>query len=146
MLPTFRLCFFTLGAIAIAAHDIRTYRIPDSYLAVMLSALVLYDVAFSWPSIAFHIAGFLTGCLFLFLIYMLTKQGLGFGDVKYSAVIGYFLGVFWWAGALFLACTCGILYFICARMMKNRDLHSKIPFAPFLSFGAIAMGIIGLFV
>lgn len=131
-----------LGALVIAIHDIRTYKIPDFYLALLLIALVVYDFIFSRADFINHVAGFFVAGLFLLFIYLFTKQGMGFGDVKYSAVIGYFLGIIWWAGALFIASVSGILFFICIRIIRKWDFQRRFPFAPFLSFGAVLTGIL----
>lgn len=119
MLQIFRLCFFIIVALAVAVHDMRTYRIPDFYLILSLSFFVGFDLLFSPYDFVSHLTGFLAGGFFLFFIYILTKEGLGLGDVKYSAVIGYFLGIFFWAGALFTASICGISFFIILHIIKK---------------------------
>jgi prepilin signal peptidase PulO-like enzyme (type II secretory pathway) len=78
------------------------------------------------------------GVIFVFLcvIRMLVNKKMGFGDVKYSAVLSYALGL---KGAwimLFFACLLGILFYICRRQAFKINNTTMIPFGPFLSLGA----------
>jgi leader peptidase (prepilin peptidase)/N-methyltransferase len=68
---------------------------------------------------------------------LFRKEAMGFGDVKYMAMVGAVLG---WRGALLtfvLACLIGSLFgigkFIAVRRM------GYVPFGPFLSTGALVM-------
>jgi len=65
------------------------------------------------------------------------KDAMGFGDVKYMAMVGAVMG---WRGVLLsfvLACLAGSIFgigkFIAVRRM------GYVPFGPFLSLGALAM-------
>ncbi|MEY4673289.1 MAG: hypothetical protein RL148_1073 [Planctomycetota bacterium] len=62
------------------------------------------------------------------------KEAMGFGDVKFLAMIGAFLG---WQGALsslMLACVAGALVGTVRRLFTA---DSMIPFGPFLAVGAV---------
>jgi leader peptidase (prepilin peptidase)/N-methyltransferase len=65
------------------------------------------------------------------------KDAMGFGDVKYMAMIGSLLG---WRGVLLtfvLACLAGSLFGIGKYLAVRR--MGYVPFGPFLSVGALAM-------
>lgn len=65
------------------------------------------------------------------------KDAMGFGDVKYMAMIGAVLG---WRGVLLtfvLACVAGSVYGIGKYAAVRR--MGYVPFGPFLSLGALAM-------
>lgn len=130
----------TAVAIAIAAviavHDIRTMKIPDILLIILLicagirawSTGVLTDHA-----LVFAIAaGILLPAAFLF-------AGLiGTGDFKYLAVIAAFLGfpfiIVAAETALISACIIGIGY----GLITRKGLRIRIPFGPFISLGFLA--------
>jgi leader peptidase (prepilin peptidase)/N-methyltransferase len=66
--------------------------------------------------------------------FVFRKEAMGFGDVKFMAAIGAFLG---WQGALltfFLGCLTGAVGGLLHRMI-TRDTY--VPFGPFLAAGAV---------
>ncbi len=69
--------------------------------------------------------------------WMFRKEAMGFGDVKFMAMVGAVLG---WRGVLLtfmLACLIGSVYGI-GRWIATRTM-GHVPFGPFLSAGALGM-------
>jgi len=61
---------------------------------------------------------------------------MGFGDVKFMACIGAFLG---WKAVLFTvvaASTVGAVVGVISMLAGKREWSAKIPFGPYLSLGA----------
>jgi leader peptidase (prepilin peptidase)/N-methyltransferase len=91
------------------------------------------------------ILGALFGYLFLFSInsifkYLRNIEGIGEGDFDLILLIGSFTGIIgcWMSitvGSIF-GSFCGLLYLVSSKQSQN-SLHTKIPFGPFLAFGAI---------
>jgi leader peptidase (prepilin peptidase)/N-methyltransferase len=65
-------------------------------------------------------------------------EGLGLGDQKFAAAIGLWIGWREVAPMLFIA-SVSALVFVSFRSLKDRrlDLTARMPFGPFLGFGAI---------
>lgn len=95
--------------------------------------------------------GFLSGLIGLFaggglfyLIAVISRGGMGGGDIKLIAMIGTFLG---WQMALltiFLAALSGSVVGIYLMAARGHGRKSKVPFGPFLSLGAIVALFVGV--
>lgn len=73
---------------------------------------------------------------FLLMLNIVTRGGMGMGDVKLAAVIGLFLGWPLTALALFAAFLLGGLGGVLLIMSGKKKRKDPIPFGPFLSAGA----------
>jgi leader peptidase (prepilin peptidase)/N-methyltransferase len=65
------------------------------------------------------------------------RDAMGFGDVKFMACIGAFLG---WKGALFAVVAGAMVGAVVGGisiLLRHREWSAKIPFGPYLSLGAI---------
>lgn len=68
---------------------------------------------------------------------IIPREAMGFGDVKYMACVGAFLG---WKAVLFtvvIASTLGAFIGILTLLVGKREWSAKIPFGPYLSAGAL---------
>jgi leader peptidase (prepilin peptidase)/N-methyltransferase len=81
--------------------------------------------------------GILLGGVFFYLIALVSKGGMGGGDIKLIAMIGAFLG---WQGAFFTILSgalLGSLVGVTLMVLGKKGRKDKVPFGPFLSAGAI---------
>jgi leader peptidase (prepilin peptidase)/N-methyltransferase len=81
--------------------------------------------------------GLLIGGSLFYLIALVSKGGMGGGDIKLIAMIGAFLG---WQGALFTifaGALLGSLVGVMLMLLARKGRKDKVPFGPFLSCGAI---------
>jgi leader peptidase (prepilin peptidase) / N-methyltransferase len=81
--------------------------------------------------------GLLIGGTLFYLIALVSKGGMGGGDIKLIAMIGAFLG---WQGALFTIFSSALLGALVGMMLMllgKKGRKDKVPFGPFLSCGAI---------
>ena len=68
------------------------------------------------------------------LVAIYTK-GLGMGDVKLAAIIGYSAGFFKTSVVFIFACVIGLVFFLLVYFLKKQI--KKIPFAPFVTVGYV---------
>jgi prepilin signal peptidase PulO-like enzyme (type II secretory pathway) len=130
--------FVFLGfALPISFIDIRSYRIPD-VLSIPCFLLILILHIRDNPGL---LPNFLAAAFFSALVFFLIRlatRGLGLGDVKFAALTGLFCGLPWAWAAFLLAAIAGLgaAPFLASRKTKKNP--PLIPFAPFLSLGAVA--------
>ncbi len=83
------------------------------------------------------IAGLFLGGGLFYLIAILSRGGMGGGDIKMMAMVGAFMG--WKAVFLttFIGSLAGSMAGIFLMVFKGMGRKTKIPFGPFLAFGAV---------
>lgn len=127
---------FIFGLCIVAYVDFRRKIILDEVLILLLSAGLVYTGIFgnTWSE---SLLGAVTGSGLLGLLYLMSRGGMGLGDVKFAGVLGI------WAGfpgivvnlylAFFLGGTVALL--LCALHKANRK--TRLPFGPCLCAGAV---------
>ena len=124
--------------------DLKTRRIPNSLVLAMLAAWVLamtpkllVDTNVAVAILKDSALGFAVGGGLFMLVYLISRKGLGGGDVKFMAAVGLFMG---FAGTLaimlygtILAALAGIILMI----LKKIGRKDSITLAPFLYAGIL---------
>lgn len=141
--------------------DIRLQIIPDeiilALLAIGVALIILSAPAFGLASGTFlrdfalifglrqniwlnHLAGAFFGGLFFGAIIAVTRgKGMGMGDLKLAAVLGF---VFGWPDILFLAIFAFLIGSVYGgvQLWRGREkMKSALPFGPFLALGAATL-------
>jgi len=131
-----------LGALLVCtATDLLRYRVPNvvTYPSIAL-ALLLAVVMPDADLIGAVIAAAVGGGMFLVLA-IITRGGLGLGDVKLAVLIGAMLGLPAAYFALFYGVIAGgvIIFLLFAIGVVRRK--EPVPYAPFLALAAIAVAL-----
>lgn len=146
-----RLLFIAwLAALAVLSwHDLRTRRIPTAIVnpATAVGAAALAGTA--WRSGAplrlGTAAATAAGAYAAFaVLHALNPDGLGYGDVRLSGLLGLYLG---WLGpaAMLTAALLGALGAAAAALVllaQRRGPGATLPFGPFLAGGAAAVALL----
>lgn len=123
---------FVASLIVIFQIDLEHYIIPDKILIFLVIAWILF-LPFVTVNYKNSFIGMVSaGCLLL-LIAIVSKGGMGGGDIKLAAVIGLYLG---WPNALlamFLACFLAGIVGILLILLKIKSRKDIIPFGPFIA-------------
>ncbi len=131
-----KLVFFSLLVIA-GIIDIRTKLLPN-IITIPGIMIGLFFAALGWSiTLKSSLLGILVSGGILLLIAIISKGGMGMGDVKYFALIGTFIGPQASVIALFLASFSGAVFGILYLYITKKDRKTPIPFGPFLMLGAL---------
>jgi leader peptidase (prepilin peptidase)/N-methyltransferase len=123
--------------LVVACIDLAHTIIPDAItlpgiLAGLLASLVLTPVG-----IGNALIGVLLGGGLFFVIAVLSRGGMGGGDIKLIAMIGAFLG--WQAvlATIFLGAFLGALMGLTLMLLRQKGRKDPLPFGPFLAMGGL---------
>ena len=129
---------------AASVWDLREKRIPNGLIGLMAAAWVLIVTPFLFLQTDQGAAcaldgalGFLLGGGLFLAVYLISRRGLGGGDVKFMAVSGLFLGL----NGVLPAVLCGSILasLTGGALILGKRIHRKdsIPLVPFLYAGIL---------
>ncbi|MCM3116747.1 prepilin peptidase [Neobacillus sp. MER 74] len=121
----------------IVVSDIHYMLIPDKILiwfaGIFLLERILWPLNPWWDSLL----GAVTGFILLLLIAVVSKGGMGGGDVKLYALIGLVLGIKLVLLSFFLSTLFGAVIGGLALLLKIVNRRQPIPFGPFIAAGTL---------
>lgn len=123
--------------IIVAVTDIHFMLIPNRILIFFLPFLAAARLISPLDSWYAGLLGAAAGFLFLAVIAAITHGGVGGGDIKLFAVIGFVLGVKMLAAAFFFSVLIGALYGAAAVLTGRLAKRQPLPFAPAIAAGSI---------
>jgi leader peptidase (prepilin peptidase) / N-methyltransferase len=113
--------------------------LPGIVLGLILGPLLLRNPAVPWHTgLINSLIGMVVGGGIFYLIAVLSRGGMGGGDIKLIAMIGAFLG---WKAVLltiFVGSLFGAVVGLWLMVFKGMKRKTPIPFGPFLVAGAMA--------
>lgn len=142
-LPQYFIFFsFVSALICISFIDLEHQIIPDVISIPGIIAGFILSLLFNHVTWVSSLIGIISGGGILFIVALVfealtKKEGMGGGDVKLLAMIGAWLG---WKAVPFVilaSSLAGSILGVVALLLSGKGLRTKIPFGPFLAFGAI---------
>jgi len=152
-LLTVKAIVFVSFLVITAFIDLGHQIIPFGFSVTGLCIGLLGSIAAPPPSLSRAIAAAALGAGFIFFAWLLwryvlaglfrrlgvdQKEGMGFGDLPYTAMIGAFVGLKGLVVALAAAVVFGVVIGLIARSAGRNRRGQPIPFGPFLALGALA--------
>jgi leader peptidase (prepilin peptidase) / N-methyltransferase len=110
---------------------------------MMVISLIISSFQPGGPGVVHALIGGAIGFLIFFIISIVSRGGMGFGDVKMAGLIGLALGYPKIFAALLLAVIAGGIVAIILLAFRLKRRKEGIPFGPFLALGAMAAFIWG---
>lgn len=134
---------FSAMLVVVTFIDLDHQIIPDGVLLVggILGLPLIYLQ--SIEHLKWGVLGFFAAGLLLLIIAVLSKGGMGGGDIKLAAVMGLYLGLKSVAVALMLAFLLGGLIGVLLLLTGIKGRKDPVPFGPFLAIGAILASFYG---
>lgn len=140
-----------LGLLSITAVDLDRQLVPirllyPTLLGVSTLLVIAAGVDHTWSSLGRGAAVGGGAFVIFFVIHFVAPRGMGFGDVRLAGLIGLstgWLGSSWRDGighgavAFFASFLLAAVIGVGLMMAKGYGRKAKIPFAPFLSAGAV---------
>jgi leader peptidase (prepilin peptidase)/N-methyltransferase len=132
------------ASIALTAIDLEVRRLPDRIVfPTVLVLAVLFAAASAllgdpWPALR-ALAGGAALCAFYLILLVVSRGGMGLGDVKLAAALGLAMGWIGWdalvVGAL-AAFVLGGLFGIALIVARHAGRRTAVPFGPWMIAGA----------
>ncbi|MGN4126036.1 prepilin peptidase [Lysinibacillus sphaericus] len=129
--------------VILVVSDITYMLIPNKVLVFFLPLLIIGRVVSPltpwWDSIVGAVVGF----GILYLIAVLSRGGMGGGDIKLFFLIGLVLGTLETLLTLFLAATIGMIVGIVVLRLRQQGRKTPIPFGPSIALAAVLVYFFG---
>lgn len=141
-LPAF--CYLAAVSIALALIDIDTLRLPFAIVAPSypIAAVLLGAASIASADAGSAVRALLGGAalwLFYRVLHAVKPEGMGYGDVRLSGLLGLYLGWLGWAEVVtggFLAFLVGGVAGIGLLLARRGGLKTEIPYGPYMIVGA----------
>ena len=145
-LTTILLIILSLAFLIIFFIDLRHYIIPNSitYPMMILGFIKSFDPNLNsiFPNHINSLIGGIFGYAMIWSIIYFYKQikkkdGMGLGDAKLFAVIGFWFGWISIPFIIFLSSIIALVYVLPDLLKNSKKMSSQIPFGPFIIIGTI---------
>jgi leader peptidase (prepilin peptidase)/N-methyltransferase len=128
--------------IVISAIDYQFHFIPNKILLFLLIAGIAANLIFQTIAWTDAITGLFFSPSIMLIIRILgncilLRESMGKGDIKFAAVLGFYIGWQNFIGALFLGSLLALLITSLSLNSKFNKIQSKIPLAPYLSIATL---------
>lgn len=137
-------CIAFSALLVTAVIDYRTMEIPDSmWITVFVGSLFVYaqeliaDGGFNLKCFLTRFIGIFAASGILLILALITKGGMGGGDIKLMAACGFLLGWKQVILALIMGAAIGTLYLVFMAVKNKGKVPKKVPFGPHLSIAVV---------
>ena len=117
--------------------DLTYMLIPDKILVVFAGIFLIERIFLPLSPWWDSLLGAFIGFIILFFIAVISKGGMGGGDIKLFALIGFVVGVKTLLLSFFLSTLFGALFGVIGLSLKLIKRRQPIPFGPFIVLGSL---------
>ncbi len=133
---------FVIGAFGVSvfamlsAADFAYHRLPDAILLPATAALMVARAFFHPLGLSSYLTGAAVGFALLLLVRIVSRGGMGFGDVKLFLFVGLFVGLAGVVLTLVLASFLGTMVGLILRFSGRLQPKEKMAFGPAIAVSA----------
>lgn len=135
-----------------AVIDLYTKKIPNILpICFLVAGIVLLAVEFIFMRESFGLlalssfVGLIGGFILLIIMFLVTKSGIGMGDVKLISTMGFVSGVAAAFNSFLVASVLCLIVTLFLLITKLKKMKDQLPFGPFLFLGYIITVFLGRF-
>tara|TARA_B100000029_G_scaffold514000_1_gene615275 strand:- start:1277 stop:2041 length:765 start_codon:yes stop_codon:yes gene_type:complete len=146
-ITTLLLLILSIFFIIIFFIDLKHYIIPNelTFPLMAIGFLKSFDPNLNkviFPNYINSLIGGLIGYLIIWVIIFVykkirNKEGMGLGDAKLLAVVGFWFGWLSIPFTIFISSLVALIFVIPSVLNKSRNMTSQIPFGPYIIIGSI---------
>ena len=146
-ITTLLLIILTIFFIIIFFIDLKHYIIPNelTFPLMLIGFIKSFDPNLNqslFPNYINSLIGGLFGYLIIWLIIFFyknlrKKEGMGLGDAKLIAVVGFWFGWFSIPFTIFISSLVALIFSVPSLLKKTRNMSTQIPFGPFIIIGCL---------
>jgi len=137
------IALFGMGLLALILIDLEEQLLPDVIVAPLLALGLLWQALYG-AGLVDGLLGAAAAFAVLWAIRAAYKlyagvEGMGFGDLKFAAMLGAWTGLAAIPAALFIAFAAGAVVSLTLMVLGKMRRDTPAPFGPFLAAGALAV-------
>lgn len=117
-------------------EDIKTREVKNLYWVLIVVARCIFLIAKKdKDGLISGLLGVLVAALIFFFAYLISKDGIGLGDVKLMLAVAFYLGLELFLRALFFISLISALFSLILLAVKQATKKTTLPFVPFILAG-----------
>ena len=146
-ITTLLLIILTIFFIIIFFIDLKHYIIPNelTFPLMLIGFIKSFDPNLNQSLFPNYINSLIGGFFGYSIIWSIIffyktlrkKEGMGLGDAKLIAVVGFWFGWFSIPFTIFISSLVALIFSIPSLIKKTRDMSTQIPFGPFIIIGCL---------
>lgn len=129
--------------IPVTVSDIAYKRIPNRLLLFFAPLFILYRFLFPLNPFWLIFIGAALAFILVFLIILISKGGMGVGDLKYFTLFGFIFGPVQFLLLFFMSTLFGTIGGLITMRVKNVGKRSEIAFGPYIGLAAMTVFFVG---
>lgn len=126
-----------------SVSDIAYYKIPNQVLLFFSVAFIIYRIFYPLTPWWGSLLGLVVAFILIFLIILLSKGGMGMGDLKYYLVLAFLFGTGRFLLLFFLSTVYGLAFGLIKMTRSKTGRQTKIAFGPFIGMAALTVFFFG---
>lgn len=125
--------------IPITVSDIAYQKIPNKILLFFTPLFIIYRLFYALTPWWDSLVGAAVAFILVFLIILLSKGGMGMGDLKYYTLFGFIFGTTYFMLLFFLSTLYGVIFGVVKMKKEKTGKKTRIAFGPFIGLAALTV-------